>query len=157
MDRQHFSLEINKGTRLTRFFQVVFGFLCALVAVIWAIMNINTLESNVSLWITIILLLGFAYYQVLSGFGMAEKFIEVGENSIRLKKNSLIPAREMTASEIQKTDIFPLNIKFHLHSGKTQILRFGTTYTDNHEPIIRAVENFCTANNISIEFMTEDI
>jgi hypothetical protein len=156
MESNHFSLEVNKSNRLTRVFQLVFGLICALVAIIWAILNINALKSNASLWITIILLLGFAYYQVMSGAGLAEKFLEVNKSSIKLKKNSLLPAREMSASDIEKIEIFPLSIKFLLRSGNPVILRLGTTFTDIIDPIIKSVETFCHVNNVSVEHRIEE-
>jgi hypothetical protein len=157
MERQYYSLELNKSNRLTRIFQLIFGIICALVAIMWAILNINTLKLNAALWITIILLFGFAYYQVMSGIGLAEKFIEISQSALRLKKNSLFPARELSASDIEKIEIFPLNVVFFLRSGKTVFLRFGTTYTDIIEPVRKSIETFCTGNKIQLEFKNEEL
>jgi len=157
MESNYFSLELNRSNRVTRIFQLAFGILCAVIAVIWAILNINMLKSNGTLWITIVLLLGFAYFQIISGLGRAEKFIEFSQSSIKLKNNSLFPVRVLNAPDIKKIEVFPLNLVFFLSSGKRLILRFGTTYTDNIEPVRKSLETFCTENNIPLEFKTEEL
>jgi energy-converting hydrogenase Eha subunit C len=101
MESDYFSLEVNKSNKLTRIFQLVFGIICAVVALIWLILNIKSLRSNGTLVITIIFLLGFAYYQINSGIGRGEKFIEISQTALRLKKNSIFPAQELNASEIE--------------------------------------------------------
>jgi hypothetical protein len=157
MERSYYSLEINKSNKLTRIFQLFFGIICAIVAVAWAIVNINMLKSNVTLWITIILLLGFAYFQIISGLGKAEKFIEISQESIKLKKNSLFPVLEMKAPDLGKIEVFPLNLIFFLRSGKKVFLRFGTTYTDIIEPVRKNIQTFCAGNNIPLEFKSEEL
>jgi hypothetical protein len=157
MENRYFSLEINKGSRLTRIFQLLFGFVCALVAVVWTILNISTLKSNAALWITIILLFGFAYYQVMSGLGLAEKFIEISPSAIKLKKNSLFPAHKLSSADMEKVEIFPLNIVFFLRSGKKVILRFGTTFPDVIEPVNESIDSFCSINNIPLELKKEEL
>jgi hypothetical protein len=115
----------------------------------------GTLKKNGTFWITIIFLLGFAYFQIASGLGRAEKFIEIGTTVIKYKNNSILPVKEINASEIQKIEIFPVNIVFILKSGKNRILRFGTTFIDVIEPVKKEVENFSTLNRLSIEFREE--
>jgi hypothetical protein len=157
MESNYYSLEVNKSNRITRVFQLAFGVICAIIAVVWAILNINMLKSNGALWITIILLLGFAYFQIISGLGKAEKFIEISQDSIKLKKNSLFGAQEMNATDIEKIEAFPLNLVFFLRSGKKVLLRFGTTYTDIIDPVRKSIQTFCTGNNIPLEFKTEEL
>ncbi|MFZ0282491.1 MAG: hypothetical protein WAL29_12635 [Bacteroidales bacterium] len=157
MDKSYYSLEVNKSNRVTRIFQLVFGIVCAAVAVIWMFLNLNTLKVNGTLWITIIFLLGFAYFQVNSGLGRAEKFIEFGPNSIRMKRNSIFPPSEIEASEIIKIVIHPVNLVFFLRNGKNVILRFGTTYTDIIEPVKKEIESFCSVHNLSFEFREDEL
>jgi hypothetical protein len=87
METQYFSLELHRSNKLTKIFQLVFGIICAGVAVIWLILNLSTMKMTLGLAITVLFLLGFAYYQIVSGLGHAEKFIEVGGDKIRMKKN----------------------------------------------------------------------
>jgi energy-coupling factor transporter transmembrane protein EcfT len=157
MGSDYFSLEVNKSNKLTRIFQLVFGIICAVVALIWLISNIKSLKSNGTLVITIIFLLGFAYYQINSGIGRGEKFIEISQSTIRLKKNSIFPAQELSAPGIEKIEIFPLNIVFFQRSGKTVFMRFGTTYTDIINPVRTRIKTFCEGNNIPLEFKNEEL
>jgi hypothetical protein len=157
MDSDYFSLEVNKSNKLTRVFQMFFGIICACIALIWLIINIKTLKTNGALLLTIVFLLGFAYYQINSGLGRGEKFIEVSKAAVRLKKNTIFPAQQLNASDIEKVEIFPLNVVFFLRSGKTVFLRFGTTFTDIIEPVRKGIKTFCEGNKIPFEFKSEEL
>lgn len=157
MDSDYFSLEVNKSNKLTRVFQMVFGIICACIALIWLVINIKTLKTNGALLLTIVFLLGFAYYQINSGLGHGEKFIEVSKAAVRLKKNTIFPAQQLNASDIEKVEIFPLNVVFFLRSGKTVFLRFGTTFIDIIEPVRKRFKTFCEVNKIPFEFKSEEL
>lgn len=157
MDSNYFSLEVNKSNKLTRIFQLIFGIICSLVAIAWLIMNIETIVSNMTLLITIIFLAGFAWYQINSGLGRGDKFVEIDQNTLRLKKNSLFPVQNLSATEIQKIELFPLNVIFFMRSGKRVILRFGTTFTDIIEPFRKTISDFCSRNEIPLEFKSEGL
>ena len=155
MDEQYFSLELHGSNRLTRIFQLVFGILCAAIAVIWVTINLSAMKITFALWITVLFLLGFAYFQIVSGLGMAEKFIEFRQGSIRLKRNSVLPPVELKVTEIEKIEIFPVNVVFFLKKGKKLILRFGTTFTGNTNSVKDAIEAFCKKNNLILEYRNE--
>lgn len=157
MENKYFSLEVNRNNKVIRIFQIVFGIICAALAVVWLIMNLDSLKSNSTLWFSIIFLLGFAWYQINSGLGKGDKFLQIGQTTLKFKKNSLFPARELNVSEIKKIEIFPLSMVIFLISGKKNIMRFGTTYTDVIEPIKKGIENFCTLNNLELEFRKEEL
>jgi hypothetical protein len=157
MEDSFFSLEVNRNNRFIRIFQSVFGIICAALAVVWLILNLNSLKSNSTLWLSIIFLLGFAWYQINSGLGKGDKFIEISQTTLKFKKNSLLPAKELIASDIKKVEIFPLSMVIFLKSGKKSIMRFGTTYTDIIEPIKKGIENFCTINDLKFEFRKEEL
>jgi len=157
METQYFSLELHRSNKLTKIFQLVFGIICAGVAVIWLILNLSTMKMTLGLALTVLFLLGFAYYQIVSGLGHAEKFIEVGGDKIRMKKNSIFPVEEVRADEVENVVIFPINIVFMLKSKKKIMLRFGTTYTDIINPAKDAIENFCQSNSLSYEERNEDL
>ena len=156
MEKSYYSLEVNKSNRVTRIFQLIFGIICAAVAIIWLFLNLNTIKLNGTVWITILFLLGFAYFQVNSGLGRAEKFIEFGPAVIRMKRNSIFPVREIKAAEIERIEIHPVNLVFFLRTGKNVILRFGTTFTDIIEPVKKEIERFCSSNNLNFEFSEDE-
>jgi hypothetical protein len=157
MNKNYFSLEVNKSNRLTRVFQLILGITCIILAIGWLIINYKTLSSNYALWLTILFLLGFGYFQINTGLGRGEKFIETGGDILKLKINSVLPVKEIKAGEILKTQIFPLSVIFFLKSGKKVTLRFGTTYTGYIDPARKAIEDFCSENNIESEIMKEEL
>lgn len=157
MVNNYFSLEVNRNNRVIRIFQIIFGILCAALAVIWLIMNLDSLKSNSTLWFSIIFLLGFAWYQINSGLGKGDKYLQIDKTTLKFKTNSLFPARELNAPDIKKIEVFPLSLVIFLRSGKRNIIRFGTTYTDIIEPIKKAIDNFCTLNSLELEFRNEEM
>lgn len=157
MENNHFSLEVNSNNRVIRIFQIIFGIICAVLAVVWLIMNLDSLKSNSTLWFSIIFLFGFAWYQINSGLGKGDKFLQFDKTTLKLKKNSLFPASELNASDIKKIEIFPLSMVIYMKTGKKNIIRFGTTFTDNIEPIKKEIENFCTFNNLELKFIKEEM
>ncbi len=157
MENKYFSLEVNSNNKVIRIFQIVFGTVCAALAIVWLIMNLDSLKSNITLWFTIMFLLGFAWYQINSGLGKGDKFLQIDKTSLKFKVNSLFPSKELNASDIKKIEIFPLSMVILMRSGKKKIIRFGTTYTDVIEPIKKGIENFCTLNSLELEFRNEEI
>lgn len=155
MEKTRFSLESNISNRITRIFQLLFGIICIIVAFIWLFLNFSTLSKSGALWITIFFLLAFGYFQIISGLGRAEKFIEINQPEIRIKRNSLLPPSEIKSSEIQKIEIYPLSLVFFTLSGRSVILRFGTTSPDINEQIKESIENFCNINHINLEIKRE--
>ncbi len=156
MEKQYYSLEPVESNRMTKIFQLTLGILCFIVAIVWVILNINVLKSNGALWITIIFLLGFGYFQINAGFGRATRFIEIGTDKIRLKRNSLLSVTEISTEEIEKIEMYPLNLIFFRRNDKTIILRFGTTYTDKIDPIKDGIMSFASVNSIPLEIKTEN-
>lgn len=157
MNENYFSLEVSKSNRITRIFQLVLGILCIVIACGWLITNFSSFNSINSLWLTIIFLFGFGYFQINSGIGKGDKFIEIKSDKLRMKTNSVLPVRELHASQIAKTEIYPLSVVFIMKSGKKQKIRFGTTYPDMIDPVRQCIEDFCTKNNIESEIRQEEL
>ena len=157
MENNHFSLSTNETNKLINTIRILFGIICIAVSIFWLIFNIKTLKADITLWVTIIFLAGFGFYQIWSGMGLATRFIEIGNESILLKKNAVLPAVKIAASEIEKIELFPLNIVFFLKTKKKIFLRFGTTYYEINEKIKTKVFNFAEMNNIEQEIIEEDL
>jgi hypothetical protein len=157
MEKRYFSLEPVESNRLTRIFQLIFGIVCIVVAIFWLIYNIKSLKSDTTLWITITFLVGFSIYQINAGLGKATRFIEIDQEKIRMKRNSLLPVKEIAASEIEKIEMFPLNLVFFIREGRRIYLRFGTSLADKIEPIKNELANFADAHNINTEIKSEEL
>jgi uncharacterized protein YlzI (FlbEa/FlbD family) len=157
MEKEYYSLEINENNKLTRIIRILFGIVCLAVAIIWLVFNMIAIEADTTLWITIILLSSFGFYQIWAGLGYAKVFIEIGPESIRLKKNPFLPQVYMIAEDIEKIELFPLNMIFFLKSGKKIILRFGVTYPEMIEKIKDSIIGFSGSNQTIIEIKKEEI
>jgi|WetSurMetagenome_2_1015567.scaffolds.fasta_scaffold05780_7 hypothetical protein len=157
MEKKYYSLGTSENNSLLKIIRIVFGVVCIAVAVYWLIFNLNSLKVDWTLWITIVFLTGFGLYQIWSGLGRAIMFVEIGDSSIRLKKNAILPAVEMKSSDIERIEIFPLNVVFILKTKKKIMLRFGTTYHDINEKILDGIVGFAESNNIPLEFIEEKI
>ena len=155
MENKYFLLSSAENNKVVRIIQIVFGLVCLAVAVFWLVFNIRSLQTNGTLWITIIFLSVFGLYQIWSGLGRATRFIEIGSDSIRLKKTIILPAARMQAEEIRKIEIYPFNLIFILKAEKRIILRFSTTYQETNEKVKDELLVFGELNSIEVEFVKE--
>jgi len=101
--------------------------------------------------------MGFGFYQIWSGAGRATRFIEIGLDYIRLKRNAVLPIRQMQKDEIKNIEFLPLNVVFFMETGKRVILRFGTIYHETNEKIIDELIRFANHNMIPFEVIEEKI
>jgi hypothetical protein len=157
METKYFSLGPTENGPVLRIIRIVFGSVCIGIAIFWLIFNIRSVRADRMLWVTVLFLSGFGIYQIWAGLGRTLKFIQIFSDKIILRKNSLLPPKEMTAREIRKIEVFPLNLVFHFNRGGKTILRFGTSYSDNIEPVKNGIEEFAFFNNIDFEIITEKL
>jgi hypothetical protein len=157
MGKKYFALSSVENNKVVKIIQVVFGLVCLIIAIFWLIFNIRAMKADGTLWITIIFLTGFGLYQVWAGLGKAIRFIEIDSDKIRLKKTILLPVVELSAEDIEKIDIFPLNLIIYLKAKKKIILRFSTTYYETSEKVKDEILRFAELNAINAEFVEEKI
>ena len=157
MDKKYFPLSSVENNRAVKIVQVAFGFVCIAVAVFWLIFNIRSMKTYGTLWITIIFLSAFGLYQIWVGLGRATRFIEISSDTIRLKKTAVFPTVVISASEIQKIEVFPFNLIFILKTGGKNVLRFSSTYHETNEKVKEEIFRFAEINFISIENVEEKL
>jgi hypothetical protein len=157
MEGKYFSLGNGDTNQFVKIIRIVFGVVCIIVAVYWLNFNMKNLKQDATLWITIVFLLGFGFYQIWSGLGRANRFIVIADEIINLRKNPLLPSVRMLAEDIDKIELFPLSLVFFLKSGKRILLRFGTTYHEINEIIKDEILTFAERNNIPLEIIEEKI
>lgn len=157
MGKKYFALSSVENNRLIKVIQIAFGVVCTAVAVFWLVFNIRSMKTDSTLWITIIFLTGFGFYQVWAGFGQATRFIEISSDKIRLKKTVFLPPVELLSSEIRKIEIFPFNLIFYLKTEKKMLLRFSSSYYETNEKIKDEIIIFGKLNSINIEFIEEKL
>ena len=157
MEKRYFTLGAADSNKLVKVVQIVFGIVCIGLALFWLIFNLRSLKSDPTLWITVLFLTGFGFYEIWAGLGRATRFIELGSGSIRLKKNIILPPVEISAQDIQKLELFPLSLVFYLKTGKRILLRFGTTFQETNEEIVDALLLFSETNNLDLEIKEDKL
>jgi uncharacterized protein YlzI (FlbEa/FlbD family) len=155
MEKVYFSLETGDDNRLTKTFRVILGLLCVAIALYWTIFNFKSGRPFGTQWITVAFLIAFGAFQIYAGFGLAIKFIEIFSDNIRIKKNSVLPAINISSDQIEKTELFPLKVIFFLRSGKKVLLRFGISDPDKVEEIKSKIVEFADSNGLTLEIMSE--
>jgi len=157
MEKRYFSLEIRDDNRLTKIFRIILGLLCCIIAIFWVMFNFISVKANGTQWITVIFLIAFGVFQIYAGFGLATKFIELSNNIIRLKKNSILQAIVLSSDQIERIELFPLKVQFFFRPGKKILLRFGISDPEKIELIKGEIVSFADTNNIILEIETEEI
>jgi len=157
MEKRYFSLGNNEKSRLVNVIRVLFGAVCLAVAVFWLIFNINSDANPGSIWVTILFLTCFGFYQIWAGIGKAERFIEIGRDYIVLKKDIFLKPQSIEAIKTEKIYFFPLKIIFLLKSGKKILLRLGTMYYESNEKITDEIGKYAEENKITTEVIQEEI
>ncbi|HOU02032.1 MAG: hypothetical protein GT600_08315 [Bacteroidales bacterium] len=155
MENKHIPLDFKSNTLFVRILQVIFGFACLAVAIFWIVFNMKSVQTDISLWITTLLLIAFGLYQVLSGFGKTRRFININGNDIILKKNALLPGSKFDNIDIKKIELFPLNIIFYMKNGRKTILRFGINYPEVINIVKDALKEFSELNNIEFDITND--
>jgi hypothetical protein len=154
---KRFSLGPVETGKLVRIIRIVFGLLCIAVAAYWTIFNLKSAMSGKSIWVTTAFLTGFGVYQIWAGLGRAERYIVIDSDSVILKRNSFLPVQKFTRENLESVQFYPMSMIFRMRDGKKTILRFGTVYADNIDPVKEAVEEFTTKNQITKEIISEEV
>jgi hypothetical protein len=157
MKNKHFPLSTNENNKLIKIVRVLFGIVCIAISIFWLIFNIKSMNSDATRWVTILFLSGFGFYQIGTGMGYTIRFIEIGTDKIRLKKNAILPPVEILAEDIERIESLPLNIIFFLKTQKRILLRFGTTYHETNEEIIDEIFSFANSRQIPFEIINEKL
>ena len=157
MVKKYFELGNIEDSRLVKIFRVIFGVVCIIIAVFWAIYNGQSVGPDYKLWITVVFLSGFGFYQIWSGLGKASRFIEINSSVILIRKNAVLPPVKILAEDINKIEFFPLNTIFSLKTNKKIMLRFGTVNYETNEKIVDELISFAEINKILYEIMEENL
>ncbi|MCE5346585.1 MAG: hypothetical protein LLG13_09910 [Bacteroidales bacterium] len=157
MESKYFSLDDSENNRFIKMIKMAFGFVCILVAIFWIVFGINNLKTNGTTWVAIFFLTGFGAYQIWSGMGRAKRFIEIGPDSILLKKNPIFSPVEILSPEFEKIELYPMNIIFFRKTKKKILLRFGNTFFETNEKIKDEIFDFAESKNIPLEVIEEKL
>ncbi len=157
MEIKYFTLGGNENNRFEKIIRIIFGTVCIAVALFWLNFNIKALKADATLWITIVFLSGFGFYQIWSGLGKTTRFIEFGPDYVKLKKNPLLLVTLIKADGIEKLELYPFNIIFYLKTKKKIMLRLGATFQETNEKVKDEIILFAEKVNIPVEIIEEKI
>lgn len=157
MEKIHIPLGTENNNKVVRILQLLFGIVCLIVAISWIVLNITTFKSSTSIWATILFLIGFSYFQIISGLGKATRFVEFDESGLTLKKVAVLSPRHIDVADIRNIDVYPLSILIFLKSGRKIMFRLGATYTDIVESVRKGTEEFAEEYNIPLDYKREDV
>ena len=155
MEKIHFSLETRDDNRFIRITRIVFGLICVVIALFWVFYRVLSVQSDSTQWITILFLVLFGAFQIFAGFGLAERFIEIHPEKIRLKQNSIFLPVELSKSQITRIDLYPLKILFFTGPENKILFRFGTSEPEKVEAIKESIVRFAEENNLPFEIKSE--
>ena len=154
---KHFPLGIKESSRFVGLVRIVFGITCIIVAGYWLFFLVSETDGGYSVGITVAFLFFFGLYLIWAGLGKAYRYIEFGNDHIRLKSNIVMAPIVLHARNIEKIDLYPLNVVFFLKSGGKKLVRFGATYFETTEMIKDAILDFANINNIESEIIEEKL
>jgi hypothetical protein len=156
MDRKRYSLEAKESNRFVRIAQIVFGAVCIITSAWWIVFILKSEGTN-NYWVATLFMLFFGLFQIYSGLGHASRYVEISDEELIIKQNSIGLPDRMPAAEISNIEMLPLSVKFHLRSGRKRTLRFGITYSDFIDSIKDALVDFAGEKNIPLEEKSEKI
>lgn len=157
MNIKYFTLGATAPNNFEKIIRVIFGIVCIAISAFWFSFNIKALKADGTLWITVLFLSAFGFYQIWSGLGRTIRYIEIGSGLIKLKKNPFFPAIGIRSDDIEKIEVFPFNLIFYLKSQKKIMLRFGASFQETNEKIKDEILLFGESHNIPVEFIEEKI
>jgi hypothetical protein len=151
MEKKRFSLDMKESAKWAEILQLIFGMICIIVSVFLVINISESATSEQSSLTGIYFLIIFGIYQIWAGFGYSKKYIEIGNVSIRLKLNSIGRSKDISYSDIEKIEFYPLNIIFRLNNNSKINLRFGISNPERNEEIINQLSLFAEENKVLFE------
>jgi len=157
MESEYFSLDTSETNQFIKIIKLAFGFVCIAVAFFWIVFNFKSLAANSNNWVAILFLIAFGAYQIWSGLGRTKKYIEIGPDSITLRNNPFTSPVEMSATDLEKIDLHPMNVIFFIKTKKKVLLRFGSTFYETNEKIKDKIIDFAEQNNIPLEVIEEKL
>lgn len=149
MAETRYNIDLQENTKSSRINKAALGTICLVVAV-WFIYSIaGTRAATATAWVAVIFLFLFALWLILSGFGLTDRYLTIGEDYITLKLNMFTKPRKIVSTSLTRVEFKPLRIDFVMGDRNTTV-SLGAYYPDNSAAIMEAVEDFCMKKGIEI-------
>jgi len=156
MEVNKISLDMRDSTRLSRFFQVIFGLFC-IASSAWFLLNlIKTNTASGTNIIAVAFLFFFGVWLLLSAAEVTGRYIIISDEKIILK-DKYIPGPRTFAPGNLKTVVFkPLSFELQEQDGSKTLVKLGLYYRERSANILELIEAFCKTNSINIEGLTDE-
>lgn len=156
MEVNKISLDMRDSTKLSRFFQLIFGLFC-IVTSAWFLVNL--IKTNTALGTNIIavaFLFFFGVWLLLSAAGITGRYIIISDEKIVLKDKYIQGPRTFTPGNLKMVVFKPLSFELHESNGSKTLVTLGLYYRERSASILELIEAFCKTNSINIEGLTDE-
>lgn len=142
-----YSLDNKENPKFIRIMQIVFGVACIAIAVTWVIyMTMPGIETGY--WIPTAFIFFFGMFQIYSGLGYAERYVQFDEERIILRQNSFKKGTLIGYDNIESISILPLSVEIRLKNGKPVVVSFGMGISGSIDTIKNAFIEIAGVKNI---------
>jgi hypothetical protein len=88
MNKVRYSLETKETNRFVKYAQIVFGVVCILTSAWWIVFILSSDGQN-NYWVATLFMLFFGAFQIYSGLGYAERYVEIHNMELIIKQNAV--------------------------------------------------------------------
>ncbi len=155
MEEKKISLDIHENTKVSRLFQLLFGIVCLVIAVMLLINLIKTGNHSTTSIIVVAFLFLFGIWELLASAGITVRYIAVTKEKIILKDKYIVPARDIAVGEIKEVEFKPLSFTIYLTDGTDVRVRLGNYYSDRSIEVLETIEHFSRQNSIAVKGIDE--
>jgi hypothetical protein len=156
MEAKKISLDLHDNTKLTRFFQIVFGTFCLAVSVwfLFKLFETHTLAGANAIAVVFLFLIGV--WELAAGFGFTGRYIIVSEENLTIKHSHFLRPLIIKPSDLKIVIFKPVSFELFYHNGEKTIIRLGIYYRERSVEILESIEEFCKINQVPVEGSDSD-
>lgn len=144
-----FVLELHETSFTGRLLKVVIGIASA-VAAVWFIINIKGSEASVTTaWIAVAFLFLFAIWLIISGLGLAERYITIDGEKLVVRDIAFKRPVTFVPGEIESMLFKPLRVDI-IGKRVSRSIRLGTYYPEQSESLMEALRRYCEEQGVPV-------
>ncbi len=151
MEPEKISLDVRESTKLNKYSQLFFSLICFVVAIWFLLKLFSTGTMNGSNSIAVVFLLLFGVWELLSGFGITQRYLVFSGNAITVKHRLFSKPVEFKPDNIKVIIFKPLSFNIVGQDDKKTIVRLGNYYQERTLKILESLSDFCKTNHVLTE------
>jgi len=156
MEPEKISLDVRESTKLNRYLQLFFSLICFVVAVWFLLKLISTGTLSGSNSIAVVFLLLFGVWELLSGFGITQRYLVFSGDAITIKHRFFARPVVFRPDNIKIIVFKPLSFSIVGCNDKKTIIRLGNYYQERTLKILESVSDFCKTNHVLAEGLEKE-